>query len=569
MAESLMDFQGAAHLAMQQRNLELEQQRNQIYEQNSLQQAERNRITDEQNQQVDDARRASNLMTFAKDPAIRANPANLYPILAETFKLIGPKNVTPDVMKQGIIKGADDMQEALTGLVSGDREQALKGFTMLSRNLEPQQVDQIVKAAGDTSKLAENIHNLGLMQMYEKDRFDKLDMNLAKVRVGELPMLEAARSSTHLLQGTDNPAYQQVAKVAAKTPLMGGQTLTQVAASYAKIHPEFAAGGKFATKEYTEGNAQTANNAAQKMNILSGQAQKDLEDFQKGLPLPPHTTEHDLRAKIDVGNTLMDAYGVMANFAEDPYNLDKLKEAKKSQAIIIEKTKELNTLKSSSSNEKNNIYRDVQMFKESEAGIKHALTNATAEAQTRFAALPSASQHSQGAALIARAVERDMNVKVPIEDILKGKEKPTAEGSLTADQSANLVIKTLAQAAGDAGAADVIDPVTGAVDFGRLIHKSARDQQAFIDSIRTKSKLKEFSSIKDSLEIVARDAVEKMTTTAASKREMLDAKSQLPPVDSKEIQDALATGKPFVYEKGNHKFKLEGKGKSQQWVVVE
>jgi hypothetical protein len=200
---------------------------------------------------------------------------------------------------------------------------------------------------------------------------------------------------------------------------------------------------------------------------------------------------------------------------------------------------------------------------------KQTLLGATNEAQTRFASLPANRQHTQAAAAIARAVEKETGVKVAPEDIMKGKEKREPGETMTADQSANLVIKTLAQAAGDAGAADVIDPVTGAVDFGRLIHKSARDQQAFIDSIRTKSKLKEFAGVKDSLEIVARDAEAKMATTKTAQKSVTDAKEQLPAIDSKEIQDALSTGKPFVYEKGGHKFKLEGKGKSQQWVVVE
>ena len=197
----------------------------------------------------------------------------------------------------------------------------------------------------------------------------------------------------------------------------------------------------FAQPHYAD-VAERAVQEGTKYSTLASSAQESLDLLKQGMTLPEGHTQQDLIHRIDVGHAMTDAYTTMATWANDPYNLTKLKEAKTAQQDIVQTRRELESLRTANGEELNAFRRGKQSFYETEAGRKVALANATAEAQTRFAALLPANQHSQSAATIARAVEQATGQKVLPEDIMKGKEKRDPGEAMTADQSANLVIKT-------------------------------------------------------------------------------------------------------------------------------
>jgi hypothetical protein len=183
------------------------------------------------------------------------------------------------------------------------------------------------------------------------------------------------------------------------------------------------------------------------------------------------------------------------------------------------------------------------------------------------------------------------------QDIVKGFDSKmlSPEGAksdaLTKNEKINAVTKSQAMAAQMAGAADVIDPVTGQVDINRMMQRSAQDKETYISSLRNMARLPSFSDIRADLTILADAAQKQFSVVQKGKAEVEGAMSQLPPptsdVFSQAVESVQSTGQAGVLEgskgtkfqvnpdgtftdlKTGHQFKIEGKGKSARWTTIK
>jgi DNA-binding XRE family transcriptional regulator len=357
--ESLLDIGKIAQLG----NLVETRRRNDLYEQNSLLQAERNRIEAQQAQQAKDSRDLTAFLKLADDPRVKANPQMSDLALTRAWQLGGGPELSPDALQ----RGRDSMRKHLDGLATGDREVAGDALIELQTTLGPDDANKIVTAVQNVDKISEYSANVEAMRALQGARFEKLHNQQSKINAGELPYSQGVRDFTTLLHGTDNPAFLRISKAAAKiTPANGAHPRT-VGAALAKDQPEVA---RFGSQTYEQA-AKTAADQAARIADTVGQTEQTLQLVEQGEPLPPHTTKRDLIERVEVGKTMLDAYSTMATWAEDPYNLTKLKDAKTAQALIVKKRTELEALKTSTSEESIAIRREAQTFRETEAGKKH------------------------------------------------------------------------------------------------------------------------------------------------------------------------------------------------------
>lgn len=191
--------------------------------------------------------------------------------------------------------------------------------------------------------------------------------------------------------------------------------------------------------------------------------------------------------------------------------------------------------------------------------------------------------------LAATAVKNQTKVSVVREAITGSKGEDT--GAVTIVEKANMLVKGLAQAAGESRAADIIDPVTGQVNYARLMQHSAEDQGAYIDALTRLVKSEAFAPVRRDLQSALNDAKSKLADTRVGQAAMNDLKASLPPPDSDVVSQAVKGGgkqfrnpttgatfdiggggdKPLTLTdpKTGHRFELKGKGKSQKWVAVQ
>jgi hypothetical protein len=381
--DSLIDMGDVAQLY----NARETRRRNDQYEQNSLLQAQQDALTARH-------KRGSELSKLADDERIRADPELSATYLAAAGAEFGvPETVT----RAGVERGQVSLRKHLRGLKDQDQEAAMNGLLELQISQGSKVAGEMVTGFQNVQKLSEYSANVEAMRTLQGARYEALHDKQSKIQAGELPYSQGVRHFTTMLYGTESKEFERIATAASKVSPQHGAHPRTIGAALAKNDPIVS---QFGGQVYMK-NAEAASDQAQKYATVVGESERALQLAEMGEPLPPGTTKRDLMERVETGRTMMDAYNSVATWANDPYNLTKLKEAKAAQTLLVKKRAELETLKASTSQELIAIRQQAQSFRETEAGQKHLRQQSIDAAQNEFAKLPDAQQTVQQAGVIA------------------------------------------------------------------------------------------------------------------------------------------------------------------------
>jgi hypothetical protein len=223
-------------------------------------------------------------------------------------------------------------------------------------------------------------------------------------------------------------------------------------------------------------------------------------------------------------------------------------------------------------------------------GIMKAQMNLQQEADARGITLEALITKQPGLVTTA-AVRHGAKASEVREAITGSKTGLTGAGDLTGPEQVTALTKAQAMAAQSAGATGMIDPVTGQVNFEKMLQHSARDAESYVRELTTLAKTKAFAGVRDDLHVMIGDAKAHMKVVSAEKTKFETLLNALPPATSEEMQDALKSGKtgnlvdpasgkslritgggdkPLVAEDpiSGHKFELRGKGKKAVWIAI-
>lgn len=367
-SNSLIDFGNIASMGISLGHLEQQTRRNDTYEQNSILQKQQNDLETQRLQETGDARKMNFFLKMADDPRIKAS-GMADQALMKAWE-IGTQGKGVQFSERGFDVGRQQLRKTLDAMANGNRQEAQDGFLELQVTQGPDDAAKMVKGLEDTGKLAAQSENIESMRQLQAARFEKIHDAQSKITAGELPFSQGIRDFDTLLQGTDSPDFTRIAKAAAKVPAAQGVHPRTIGAGLAAGYPEVAA---FGGPQY-EHARDTASHAARSVADQMAQHQQTLDLYQAdptGAPLLKGSTERDYIEKIEAGRTLLDSYTKMATWADNPYNLTALKQAKAAQATLVQKRKDLDGLKASTSQEIINIRQQAQSFRETEAGKKH------------------------------------------------------------------------------------------------------------------------------------------------------------------------------------------------------
>lgn len=374
MAGSLLDIGKIAQLGQ----LAESQRRNDIYEQNSLLQAEQNQIDEARIKESTRTREANFFLKLADDPRAQANPEIGDRALAKAWELSNGPPLPDETFQEMLKVGRNDMRESLKAMYGGDREAAMNAMGNLQVKLGSDAASKLASGLSTVEKLGEQAASIQAYTAFNRAKQEKIHNAESKIRAGSEPYGQAVREFGSILHGTDHPEFMRVAKNAAKVHTKDEADMRTVIAGLAKGVP---AAGRFGAPQYAQA-AQAYNKIATSGLDMLNQAQQTINLAKQGEPLPPNTTERDLLERIETGRTLIDAYGTLSTWANDPYNLPKLKEAKSAQSMIVKKRAELESLKASTAQENLDLRREAQTFRETEAGKKQLYSTAIGQAQS-------------------------------------------------------------------------------------------------------------------------------------------------------------------------------------------
>lgn len=363
---SLLDMNQMMNMMIMTGHLGQQARRNDIYEQNSLAQIEQNKIDQQKIDETRDSRQMNFWMKMSDDPRVKAAPGMANQALKNAWA-VSTKGKGVQLTDEMLQRGGDQVRSTLDAMANGNRQQAQDGYLDLIVTQGPDDANKMIQGLQNTGKLADQAENIQSMRQLQTARFQKIHDAQAKIMAGELPYSQGLRDFSTLLQGTDSPDFLRIAKAASKIPPQQGINPKTIGANLATGYPEVAA---FGGPQYETARDQ-ASQMARNLADQTAQAQQTLDLHQQGEPLPKGTTPRDYMERIEVGKTLLDSYTKMATWADDPYNLTKLRQAKQAQSIIEQKRTALDSLKSSTSQEIINIRQQAQTFHETEAGKKH------------------------------------------------------------------------------------------------------------------------------------------------------------------------------------------------------
>jgi len=155
-------------------------------------------------------------------------------------------------------------------------------------------------------------------------------------------------------------------------------------------------------------------------------------------------------------------------------------------------------------------------------------------------------------------------------NILKNQRNTLGERRLdetAAQHNVDNLMKAAAFVEGEAGAKGVVDPVTGAINYDKLMSNSARDLPTRIEGYKRMATLKEFARNKESLLHIASSLETQLKTERTEKGKLQDITKAIE-ADPR-VQAGKDSDKGEIFQKEGRQFKWSGKGKDRKLILVE
>lgn len=393
-------FSDTGRLALGIRNLDVQEEQNRLYR-------ERSGINEKND-------KLNVLMKLADDPAIRANPDQLDGVLTVAGQLAG----VPSISRESLRASRTGIQDMLAGLASNDPAKSHEGLVKAFVTFKPDDADRVIKAVENAPLMQERLLSVQAMRQLNEQKFARVHELTAQIEAGERPVTQAVTDFSTILHGTDTPDFRSVVKAAKVLQRPDGTSRADISALAQSPRTKL-----FQSQAFQQ-DAQVASQAAERLNTIAGETEAALDAHRNGAALPKETTKQDLNARLNVAVALGDAYTTLGQWANDPFNGEKLKAAKSAEKTIVAKRAEIEELKKTEARTRTEIAQDSLTFRQSEAGQKHTYNTAVAHAQTevleQFGRTPDPSQLAQ--------VAKRYSVKP--DDILPGLADPAKKGKL-------------------------------------------------------------------------------------------------------------------------------------------
>jgi|CXWL01.1.fsa_nt_gi hypothetical protein len=392
-------FSDTGRLALGIRHLDVQEEQNRLYRERSL--------INEKNDKL------NVLMKLADDPAIRANPDQLDGVLTVAGQLAG----VPSISRESLRVSRTGIQDMLAGLASNDLAKSHEGLVKAFVTFKPDDADRVIKAVENAPLMQERLLSVQAMRQLNEQKFARVHELTAQIEAGERPLTQAVTDFSTILHGTDTPDFRSVVKAAKVLQRPDGTSRADISALAQSPRTKL-----FQSQAFQQ-DAQVASQAAERLNTIAGETEAALDAHRNGAALPKETTKQDLNARLNVAVALGDAYTTLGQWANDPFNGEKLKAAKSAEKTIVAKRAEIEELKKTEARTRTEIAQDSLTFRQSEAGQKHVRQQAVDKAQNEFAQLPAGQQTPQQAGAIAAKYSTD-SVSVGASDVLLGIKNP-------------------------------------------------------------------------------------------------------------------------------------------------
>ncbi len=413
---SLLDFGEIGRFALGVQNLRQQQIQNDISMAHLGMQQDRadtyQQQVDQQNQQLKQ-QTMMNLYKISDDDMVRRTPGAKAQIMAQIGAIAG----APALNMDNIQVGENTYRDYIGGLASGDADKVMEGAKGIALTGTPEDTQKLINAFSGLQARQEQIQKIQQYREMNAGKVEALQNNNALVSYAK-PLYTAASSLLRDdLRGTDTPQFKQLQELYAKNPsdklLSSSNPLIKNKSAFAQTLD-----GNFGKR------ALMFDQEASRLSDQVTQDQKMLTDSEHGIALPDGVTPAMLRARVETNSTLLGATRDMQAWYESPLDKDKLAAAKAAYKTVESRRMDMEALEKTTNADRIKMQQDALTFRMDESQRKQAQSDALAEAQRQYYALPTNQQNMQTASKISQSVKQSTGMEVKPEDIFKNPNAP-------------------------------------------------------------------------------------------------------------------------------------------------
>lgn len=416
MANSLLDFGGAAQNMIAMGNYLQNQRRNDLTEQN----IDLTKKQQDINQQSAITDRINALGSVLKDDRFRLDPQLEGSIVNNISQLAGGPKVDLSTFEIG---RQTKMQYA-QGLMSGNRKQVHDAVVQMVATMPVDKLDDLVKSVDGYDKLHEDVLKMKQEREVNASKFEALQDNNAMVSYGRPMYTSTSSAFRNQLKMTDTKDYKAMQAVYEKTKTNGGDLNALIGSSQIPGVNKSALAGMLDGQFGDLARKADANSSNLLQQVNADRAM--LDDADHGVPLPDGVSRSMLKARIETNSVIAGAYKSMQAWYEEPFDKAKHAEAQAAAHTLEQRRLDIESLDKNTQADTVRIQQETLAFNKQKEQFKNDRDSALADAQTQYASLPSAKQTPQEAARIARAVKESTGQAVLPEDITKAAKNPNA-----------------------------------------------------------------------------------------------------------------------------------------------